>query len=308
LQVASTSRTFIEQLERAFGAMFTGTDKTLLTFHGGKTSAEDKEQLRQAVADPDRYMVAHCMGYSPTIGPGVSQEAQHYHRGVGIALNRPNDGPDVFTFTQMLQRVRDGGDIDIYYMENQAPKFVPSTKEGVFRAIERQDAELHALVKPSEVLDFLERPGKRPVCDRESATCIVYANNVLARYQSITNYVGILTKDLEQQGLRVVNRLAEPLDDADEQGGPECSGDLDPDASLSDDQWREAYCISPTEYYKIKEKRRKREGVSELEQKQVDIYHYANEVYKVNYKQINHTFLSTYCNETAKRMYLNNRR
>jgi hypothetical protein len=308
LQVASTSRTFIEQLEEAFGAMFSGTDKTLLTFHGGKTSAEDKERLRQAVADPDRYMVAHCLGYSPTIGPGVSQEAKHYHRGVGIALNRPDDGPDVFTFTHMLQRVRDGGGIDIYYLESRAPKFVPSTKEGVFRAIERQDAELHALVKPSKVLDFLERQGQRPVCNRESAICNIYANNVPARYQSIMNYVGILSKDLEQQGFRVVNRLAEPLDEADEQGGVERSGVLDPDASLSDDEWREVYCISLAECYEIQRKRRKLEGVSELEQKQVDIYHYANEVYKVNYRQIDHTFFTTYCNEKAKRMYLNYRR
>lgn len=309
MQVASTSRSFIEQLETAFGAVFFGTEKAILTFHGGKTSTEDKERLRQAVADPDRYMVAHCLGYSPTIGPGVSKEAKHYHRGVGIELNRSNDGPDVFTFTRMLQRVRDGGDIDIYYMESRAPKFVPSTKEDhCFRAIERQDAQLHALVKPSEVLDFLQRRGRRPICNRDSPTCNVYANNVLARYQSITDYVGILTKDLEKHGFLVVNELAAEMEDVDEQNGLEPTCTSAPNESQSEDEWRKLYCISQAEYYELKRKRMNMEGVSELEQKQLEIYHYANEVYKVDYKRINNTFFDTYCNDDSKRMYLNYRR
>ena len=308
MQVASTSRTFIEQLEEAFEPRFFNTGKTILTFTGAKTSTEDKERLRRAVADPDRCMVAQCLGYSPTIGPGVSLEAKHYHRGVGIAMTRPKDGPDVFTFMQMLHMVRDGGDIDIYYSESPPPKFVPVTKDDVFRAIERDDAQLHKLVDPSQVLDFLRIRGKRPVCDRGSPSCIVYANNVLGRYQSMKNYVSILTKDLEDQGLSVVNKLAEEQEEADEAGGSKSTAVSDPDAALSDDEWRKKFCISPMESYEIDKKRRKLEGVSKLEEKLRDIYHYANEVYMVDYNAINYTFFSDYCDEATKRMYLNCRR
>jgi hypothetical protein len=255
-------------------------------------------------------MVANCLGYSPTIGPGVSMEAKHYHRGKGIALNWPNDGPDVFTFTQMLQRVRDGGDIDIYYMETPPPKFVPTTKEDVFRTIERQDAQLHALVKASEVLDFLQRRGERPVCDRASATCNVYANNVLARYQSMANYVDILKKDLEEQGLSVVDKLGAEAEDCEHTppAAERASATPDPDASLSNEEWRKKFCISPEQNREILRKRKALEGLSKLEEKQRELYYYANEVYQVEFEAVDHAFFEDYCNEEKMHMYLNYRR
>ncbi|GAQ86807.1 hypothetical protein KFL_003120135 [Klebsormidium nitens] len=309
--VASASRSFIEQLEQEFRLRFADTGKSILTFHGGKTASGEKEQLRQAVADPDNRMVAHCLGYSPTVGPGVSIEVKHYHRGVGIALNRPNDGPDVFTFQQMLQRVRDGGDIDIFYLETPPPKFVPTTKEAVFRTIERQDAQLHALVKPSEVLDFMQGRGMHAVCDRTSPTCIVYANNVLARYRSMTDYVELLTEDLEKQGLSVVHRLGEVEREEDEhrlpaRQGPDASEN--PDARLSDEEWRKKFCISPEQNREILSKREALEGLSDLEEKQREVYFYANEVYGVDYNRVNRAFFADFCDEEKKHMYLNYKR
>lgn len=117
VQAPSTSKTFVELLETAFTARF--PEKKLIAFHGDKREAADKALLQYAVSNPDEALIADCLAFTPTIGPGVSIEKRmSYDVVVAVAVNSDSN-PDVQVLMQQIQRARDAGDIQVFYGEIQ---------------------------------------------------------------------------------------------------------------------------------------------------------------------------------------------
>jgi hypothetical protein len=297
LQAPSASLSYVKQLTEAAVSEF-WTSKAVMAFHGAQKSPEDKKRLIQAVADPDVHMLANLMTHTSVIGPGVSVERPWYDTVVALAYNS-SFHPDVFAFIQMLFRLRIAGPMDIYLSaDNQRdcqPVCLPSKKEDVFRAIEDKDEELRKMLGSTNHLDFLvRRRGKRAICNRESATCVLYANNVLARCDNIRHYLKTMTKDLQKQGLTVI-----------EKGAPRAeSGEAplqasDPDADLTAEEWREKYVVCVEQYSHLKW-REERQDVSLLELKQIKLYEAIHDFYEVDPALVDIDFFDDFCKKDNK--------
>jgi hypothetical protein len=154
------------------------------------------------MADPDQYLEADCVAFSLKLGPGVSKEKAYTDETVAFALNSL-DGPTVETMLQQHARFRTVTKSTIYYKQVVTPIVdLPRTTEEVFLAIERNGRQLAKMLGDVSCLKFLAK-GSRAVCDRSSASCILYANNILAKVESYLRYVPKLKADLEKQGYTV---------------------------------------------------------------------------------------------------------
>jgi hypothetical protein len=206
----------------------------------------------------------------------------------------------------MLWRVRDSGDIEIFVHQARGAKkpFEPQTREDVFQAIERFDRRLGEIF-PSKELDFLSAGG-REVCNRSSAFCNLYANNVLDRTESNMSYADIMLADLLKQGVLEVKQayvefdpkslLIRSLKEEEE------------DAKLTEAEWRAKYVINEATYWELQKRRQGGEGISELATMQLEIYYCAAGLYKVDMGRINKGFSDEYCNEQDKERFLNFKR
>lgn len=141
----------------------------------------------------------------------------------------------------MLWRVRDSGNIEIFVHQARGAKepFEPQTREDVFQAIERVDRRLRESF-PSEELDFLSAGG-REVCNRSSAFCNLYANNVLDRMESRMNYANIMLADLQKQGVLEVKQAYVEFDPKSLLIG--FLKEEEVDAKLTEAEWRAKYVI-----------------------------------------------------------------
>eukprot|EP00243_Klebsormidium_subtile_P002000 TRINITY_DN1378_c0_g1_i8.p2 TRINITY_DN1378_c0_g1~~TRINITY_DN1378_c0_g1_i8.p2 ORF type:complete len:353 (+),score=87.17 TRINITY_DN1378_c0_g1_i8:749-1807(+) len=203
----SSSKTYVLKLEEAFKQRFPSdgpTAKSGKFFYSKPTTKAAKDALELAVTDPDTHMTADLCSSSPVIGPGISRERPHFDKLIGFAMNSFERGPTVETFLQQLFRDRTVTDFTIYVKEGAGPRSLPSTVEDVFCAIEDEDRELAKLLGSTEHLDFLLAPsGSRPVCNRYSPSCVLYANNILTVANSFRNYGELLRADLIKQGFVV---------------------------------------------------------------------------------------------------------
>jgi hypothetical protein len=250
-------------------------------------------------------MLADLMTHTSVIGPGVSVERPWYDTMVALAYNS-SFHPDVFAFIQMLFRLRIAGPMDICLSADNPrdcqPACLPTTKEDVFRAIEDEDEELRKMLGSTDHLDFLvKRRGKRAICNRESATCVLYANNVLARCDSIRHYLKIMTEDLQKQGLTVVEKGAPCAESG--QAPPEAD---DPDADLTAEEWRKKYVVCGDQYSHLKVLEES-QNVGLLELKQIKSYEAIHEFYKVDPALVDFDFFEEFCAEDDKNhnMYRN---
>jgi hypothetical protein len=262
-------------------------------FHSAQKSPEDKKRLFQAVAEPDVHMLADLMTHTSVIGPGVSVERPWYDMVVALAYNS-SFHPDVFAFIQMLFRFCIAGPMDIFLIVDNPrdcqPACMPTTKEGVFRAIEDGDEELRRMLGSTDHLDFLvKRRGKRAICNREFATCVLYANNVLARCDTIRHYLKIMTEDLQKQGLTVVEKGAPCAE-----SGPALPEVDDPDADLTAGEWREKFVVCKEQYLHLKSLEESQD-VGLLELKQIKIYEAIHEFYKVDPALVDFDFFDDFC-------------
>jgi hypothetical protein len=297
LQAPSASLRYVKQLTEATLSEF-GPSKEVKAFHGAQKSPEDKKRLFQAVAEPDVHMLADLMTHTSVIGPGVSVERPWYDTVVALANNSPF-APDVFGFIQMLFRLRIAGPMDIYLGAHSGPgcqpACLPATKEDVFRAIEDGDEELRKMLGSTDHLDFLvKRRGKRAICNRLSATCVLYANNVLARCDSLRHYLEIMTEDLQKQGLTVIMKEA-PCTETD-QPPPEAS---DPDADLTAKEWRAKYVVCADQYSNLKSLE-ETQDVGLLELKQIKLYEAIHDLYKVDPALVDIDFSDDFCAKDNK--------
>jgi hypothetical protein len=210
-QVPATSKKFVELLEAAFKVRL--PEKKLITFHGDKREESDKMLLQHAISNPDDALIADCLAFTPTIGPGVSIEKKNsYDLVIGVAINSDCQ-PNAQVLMQQVQRARDAGDILIYYGAIPSHRVIayPSTKEEVFRMLEDSDQQLADMMQGISMdhLDMLRgAPGERAIYDRNSLTCNLYANNLSGRLQSRRYYIQLVTEDLQRQGVSVVNQLS----------------------------------------------------------------------------------------------------
>jgi hypothetical protein len=293
-QVPATSKTFVELLETAFEARF--PEKKLIAFHGDKREESDKMLLQHAISNPDESLIADCLAFTPTIGPGVSIEKKgSYDLVVGVAVNSDNH-PDAQVLMQQIQRARDAGDIQIFYGELPSRRRVPhpDTKEEVFRMLESSDRELADLMQGVSVdhLDMLRgAPGERAIYDRSSATCNLYANNVLGRLQSRRYYVYLLTEDLRRQGVTVVNQLSMRLDEGG--AGVVLGTTEEPDETV--EQWREQHFISWELYEKIRGMLSSPSGgVTSQDVLRYEIFSAAVYGYRIEYCNVDREFVEVY--------------
>jgi hypothetical protein len=207
LQAPSSSKTYVLNLEEAFKQHFPSdgpTAKSGKFFYSKPTTKAAKDALELAVTDPDTHMTADLCASSPVIGPGISRERPHFDKLIAFAMNNFEWGPTVETFLQQLFRDRTVTNFTVYVKEGAGPRSLPSTVEDVFCAIEDEDRELAKLLGSTEHLDFLLAPsGTRPVCNRSSPGCILYANNILTDTNSFRNYSELLRADLIKQRFAV---------------------------------------------------------------------------------------------------------
>jgi hypothetical protein len=210
MQSPSTTKRFVKHLEHFFleENKPSESDRQGIFLHADKKSKEDEDFFRQAMADPDKYLEADCVAFSPKLGPGVSKERAYAEETVAFALNSLH-GPTVETLLQQHARFRTVTDSTIYYKQIISPVVdLPKTTEHVFLAIERDDKQLAKMLGDVASLDFLE--GSRAVCDRSSASCVLYANNILAKVESYLQYIPKLQADLERQGFQVSIEYIDP--------------------------------------------------------------------------------------------------
>jgi hypothetical protein len=203
-QSPSTSKRFVKHLKYHFEQENkpSESDRRGIFLYADKSeSKEDKDFFCRAMADPDQYLEAECVAFSPKLGPGVSKEKAYTDETVAFALNSL-DGPTVETMLQQHARFHTVTESTIYYKQVVTPIVdLPRTTEEVFLAIECNDRQLAKMLGDVSCLKFLE--GSRAVCDRSSASCILYANNILAKVESYLRYVPKLKADLEKQGYTV---------------------------------------------------------------------------------------------------------
>lgn len=206
---------------------------------------------------------------------------------------------DVQVFLQQLQRARDAGDIKIFYGEIPSNRRVanPSSKEEVFRMMEDDDRQLADLMQreSTDHLDMLRGgPGERAIYDRSSATCNLYANNVLGHLQSRRDYVHLLTEDLQRQGITFINRLntmAGPGAGARE--SVLCAAEERVDES--EDQWRERHLVSFEDFEKIQQMLSSPlGGVSSQDVLRYEIFVAAVYRYGIQYNKVDRDFVEGY--------------
>jgi hypothetical protein len=236
-------------------------------------------------------MTADLCASSPVIGPGISRERPHFDKLIGFAMNSFERGPTVETFLQQLFRDRTVTDFTVYVKEGAGPQSLPSTVEDVFCAIEDEDCELAKLLGSTEHLDFLLAPsGTRPVCDRNSPSCILYANNILTVANSFRNYGELLRADLIKQGF-VVDEVY--LDDEAPSVQVRTVGN-DDDKDLADDVWRARYVVDDQAYRKLLEKV-EIDTLDEVEVQQRHIYECIRNVHKVDHRRVDHNYEVVHC-------------
>jgi hypothetical protein len=296
-QAPSASLRYVKQLTEAAVSKF-GSSKAVMAFHGAQKSPKDKKRLFQAVAEPDVHMLANPMTHTSVIGPGVSVERPWYDTVMALTYNSPFH-PDVFAFIQMLFQLRIAGPMEIF-LSAESPRdhqqvCLPTTKEDVFRAIEDGDEELRKMLGSTDHLDFLvKRRGKRAICNRKSATCVLYANNVLARCDSIRHYLKIMMEDLQKQGLTVIEKEA-PCAEID-QAPSEAD---DPDADLTAGEWRANYVVRTKQYWHLKSLK-ELQDISLLELKQIKLFESIHDFYKVDPALVDLNFFDEFCAEDNK--------
>eukprot|EP00243_Klebsormidium_subtile_P001998 TRINITY_DN1378_c0_g1_i4.p2 TRINITY_DN1378_c0_g1~~TRINITY_DN1378_c0_g1_i4.p2 ORF type:complete len:589 (+),score=152.78 TRINITY_DN1378_c0_g1_i4:749-2515(+) len=290
----SSSKTYVLKLEEAFKQRFPSdgpTAKSGKFFYSKPTTKAAKDALELAVTDPDTHMTADLCSSSPVIGPGISRERPHFDKLIGFAMNSFERGPTVETFLQQLFRDRTVTDFTIYVKEGAGPRSLPSTVEDVFCAIEDEDRELAKLLGSTEHLDFLLAPsGTRPVCDRNSPSCVLYANNILTVANSFRNFPELLRADLIKQGF-VVDEVY--LGDEAPSVQVRRVGN-DDDKDLADDVWRARYVVDNQEYRKLLEKD-EIDTLDEVEVRQRHIYECIRNVHKVDPRRVDHNYEVVHC-------------
>jgi hypothetical protein len=209
-QCPSTSKRFVKHLEHDFNVENppSESDRRGVFLHADKRSKADKEFFQKAMADPDTYLEADCVAFSPKLGPGVSKEKPYAEETVAFALNNLN-GPAVETLLQQHARFRTVTNSTIYYKQAVSTAVdLPRSTEAVFQAIERDDKQIVKMLGDAAGFQFLR--GSQGICDRSSASCVLYANNILAKVESYLEYVPKLKADLEKQGYEVTVEHVEP--------------------------------------------------------------------------------------------------
>jgi hypothetical protein len=293
LQAPSSSKTYVLKLKEAFEQRYLSDSplaKSGKFFHSKPESDAAKEALVLAVTDPDTHLTADLCAFSPVIGPGISRERPHFDKLIAFAMNAFERGPTVETFLQQLFRDRTVSDFTIYVKGGAGPRSLPSTVEDVFCAIEDEDRELAKLLGSTEHLDFMLAPsGTRPVCDRNSPSCILYANNILTIANSFRNYPKLLRADLVRQGF-VVEEVY--LDDkAPSIAVRKTSNE---DKNLADEDWRAKYVVDEEAYYKLLQKAEV-DSLNEVEERQRHIYRCIRSVHKVDPRRVDHNYEVVHC-------------
>ncbi|GAQ93666.1 hypothetical protein KFL_017830010, partial [Klebsormidium nitens] len=244
----STSKRFVKHIEHDFNIENppSESDRRGIFLHADKRSKADEEFFQKAMADPDTYLEADCVAFSPKLGPGVSEEKPYAEETVAFALNNLN-GPAVETMLQQRARFRTVTNSTIYYKQAVSTAVdLPRSTEAVFQAIERDDKQIVKMLGDAAGFQFLR--GSQGICDRSSASCVLYANNILAKVESYLEYVPKLKADLEKQGYEVTVERVEPTDGV---GSPPPEVPLGFDAEpelLTAEEWRAKYIISSEQY------------------------------------------------------------
>jgi hypothetical protein len=85
---------------------------------------------------------------------------------------------------------------------------LPRSTEAVFQTIERDDEQIVKMLGDAAGFQILR--GLQGICDRSSASCVLHANNILAKVESYLEYVPKLKIDLKRQGYKVTVEHVEP--------------------------------------------------------------------------------------------------
>ncbi|GAQ83650.1 hypothetical protein KFL_001560170 [Klebsormidium nitens] len=250
----STSKRFVKHLEHHFNREYppAKSHKRGIFLHADKRSKADEDFFQKAMAEPDTFLEADCVAFSPKLGPGVSKEKPYAEETVAFALNSLN-GSDVETLLQQHARFRTVTNSTIYYKQVVSSAVdLPRSTEAVFQAIERDDRQIVRMLGDASGFHFLR--GSRGICDRSSASCVLYANNILAKVESYLEFVPKLKADLEKQGYEVTVEHIEPRGNL-ERPPPEVPLGFDPDPELLDDEdWRARYIINSDLYGRLCER------------------------------------------------------
>ncbi|GAQ92904.1 hypothetical protein KFL_011930020, partial [Klebsormidium nitens] len=279
----STSKRFVKHLEHDFNVENppSESDRRGVFLHADKRSKADEEFFQKAMADPDTYLEAECVAFSPKLGPGVSKEKPYAEETVAFALNNLN-GPAFETLLQQHARFRTVTNSTIYYKQAVSTAVdLPRSTEAVFQAIERDDKQIVKMLGDAAGFQFLR--GSQGICDRSSASCVLYANNILAKVESYLEYVPKLKADLEKQGYE------------DGVGSPPPEVPLGFDAEpelLTAEEWRAKYIISSEQYEILCERP---ENLSPKEQLQEFLFEMVTKEYKVDPSRVDHDFYTRFC-------------
>ncbi|GAQ92548.1 hypothetical protein KFL_010460010 [Klebsormidium nitens] len=290
----STSKRFVKELERHFNAEFppSESDRRGIFLHADKRSKADEDFFQKAMAESDIYLEADCVAFSPKLGPGVSKERPYAEQTVAFAFNRL-DGPTVETLLQQHARFRTVTHSTIYYKQAMSTAVdLPRSTEAVFRAIERDDKHIVEMLGDAAGFQFLK--GSQGICDRSSASCVLFANNILAKVESYLEYVPKLKADLEKQGYEVTVEHVEPTGGL---GTPPPEVPLGFDAEpevLTDEEWRAKYIISSEEYEIMCERP---EDLSSRQELQTFLFEMVTKEYKVDPGRVDHNFYISYCSD-----------
>ncbi|GAQ83182.1 hypothetical protein KFL_001380250 [Klebsormidium nitens] len=293
----STSKRFVKYLEHEFNVENppAESDRRGIFLHADKRSKADEEFFQKAMAEPDTYLEADCVAFSPKLGPGVSKEKPYAEQTVAFALNNLN-GPPVETLLQQHARFRTVTDSTIYYKQVFTPAVdLPRSTEAVFQAIERDDRQIVHMLGDASGFHFLR--GSQGICDRSSASCVLYANNILAKVESYFEYVPKLKADLEKQGYEVTVEHVEPRGIL---GRPPPDVPLGFDAEpelLADEEWRAKYIIGPDQYEILCDRH---EDLSPREQLQEFLFEMVTKEYKVDPGRVDHDFYVRFCADTPE--------
>ncbi|GAQ86639.1 hypothetical protein KFL_003010145 [Klebsormidium nitens] len=250
------------------------------------------------MADPDTYLEADLVAFSPKLGPGVSKEKPHAEETVAFTLNGL-PGPPVQTLLQQHARFRTVTHSTIYYKQVMSSAVdLPRSTEAVFQAIERDNQQIVQMLGDASGFHYLR--GARGICDCSSASSVLYANNILEKVESYLEYLTKLKADLESQGFVVT---VEHIDPKGSPGRPlsEVPLGFDADPELLDDEdWRAKYIISSEQYEILCERP---DNLTPREQLQEYLYELVMNEYKVDPHRVDHAFYLRFCDDSddAKR-------
>jgi hypothetical protein len=170
-----------------FQGSTSGKEAHYFSWQQARGIRQDAAAVRNS--NPDDALIADCLAFTPTIGPGVSiVKKNSYDLVIGVAINS-NCHPDAQVLMQQVQRARDAGEILIYYGAIPSRRVIayPSTKKEVFRMLEDSNQQPANMMQGISMdhLDILRgAPGERAIYNCNSATCNLYANNLLGWLQS----------------------------------------------------------------------------------------------------------------------------